>query len=253
MSLPLLNYNPNSQNHRVRSFEPITENRIYNIENNRSVNDIEETIAASYRQIFHEQQMIKASRQTVLESQLRSNQITVKEFIYGLATSSVFRQLNYDSNNNYRFVQLCVQRILGRETYSDREKMAWSVVLATKGLNGFINDLVNSQEYQDNFGDHTVPYQRRRILPQRIQGELPFERMARYGTTYRDQLPKPNLKALERYGNIQMMSPTRWSWQNPPYPLPAQIFGKALAYTGGTLITLFIITVFLTCIGLVNI
>jgi phycobilisome rod-core linker protein len=42
------------------------------------------------------------------------------------------------------------------------------------------------------FGENIVPYQRRRILPQREQGELPFERMPRYGTDYRDQLPPPS-------------------------------------------------------------
>jgi phycobilisome rod-core linker protein len=116
----------------------------------------------------------------------------VREFMRGLATSDMFRRLNYEVNNNYRFVELCVQRLLGRKVYSDREKLAWSIVLATKGLNGFIDDLLNSAEYANHFGEDTVPYQQRRVLPQRTQGELPFERMARYGTDYRDQLPQPS-------------------------------------------------------------
>ena len=154
---------------------------------------MDEVITATYRQIFHEQQMLRNHQMPFLESQLRSGQLTVKEFVRGLLLSDSFRRLNYDANNNYRFVELCVQRILGRKVYNDREKLAWSIVIATKGLNGFINDLLNSDEYLDNFGDNTVPYQRRRVLPQHAQGELPFERMARYGTDYRDKLPKPNL------------------------------------------------------------
>lgn len=55
----------------------------------------------------------------------------------------------------------------------------------------FIDTLMNTEEYLDQFGDYTVPYQRRRILPQRTQGELPFARMSRYGSDYRNQLPKP--------------------------------------------------------------
>jgi phycobilisome rod-core linker protein len=50
--------------------------------------------------------------------------------------------------------------------------------------------LLSSDEYIDNFGDGTVPYQRRRILPQRSQGELPFARMARYDQYYLSKLPK---------------------------------------------------------------
>jgi phycobilisome rod-core linker protein len=196
MTIPLLEYSPSSQNQRVAALNvPGDEHpRHYSTENLPSASDMDTLIAAAYRQVFNEQQMTVSSRQIGLESQLRSHQITVKEFIRGLATSEVFRSRNYDTNNNYRFVQMCVQRLLGREVYGDREKLAWSIVLATKGLNGFIDDLLNTEEYQTQFGNHTVPYQRRRILPQHAQGDLPFARMARYGTDYRNQLPKPSFR-----------------------------------------------------------
>ena len=61
------------------------------------------------------------------ESQLRFNQITIKDFIKGLLLSDSFRALNYNYNNNYRFVEMCVQRILGRDIYNQREKLAYAV------------------------------------------------------------------------------------------------------------------------------
>jgi phycobilisome rod-core linker protein len=194
MSIPLLEYAPLSQNHRVEGFEvPGDEQpRIYTTDNLLAASDMDMLIMASYRQVFNEQQMLSRNRQRFLESQLRAGQITVKDFIRGLAISDSFRRLTYESNNNYRFVEICIQRLLGRNVYSDREKLAWSIVLATKGLQGFIDDLLNSEEYLSSFGDNTVPYQRRRILPQRTQGELPFARMARYGEDYRDKLPRPS-------------------------------------------------------------
>ena len=151
---------------------------------------------AAYRQIFNEQQTLDSYRQRFLESQLRAGQITVRDFIRGLVMSDSFRRLTYDSNNNYRFAEICIQRLLGRNVYSDREKLAWSIVLATKGLLGFIDDLLNTEEYLTNFGYDTVPYQRRRILPQHAQGELPFARMARYGVEYRNKLPYPSRPIL---------------------------------------------------------
>ncbi|BAY32745.1 phycobilisome linker polypeptide CpcG2 [Nostoc carneum NIES-2107] len=192
MSIPLLEYAPSSQNQRVVSFEiPGDEQpRIYTTENLPSPTEMDVLISAAYRQIFHEQQMLSSNRQVALESQLRTGMITVREFIRGLVLSDSFRRLNYDVNNNYRFVEICVQRVLGRRIYSDREKFAWSTVLATKGIVALITELLNSEEYLNNFGDDTVPYQRRRILPQRSRGELPFERMARYDTDYRDKLPR---------------------------------------------------------------
>ncbi len=191
MTIPLLDYSPSSQNQRVVGFEVPGDEQpwVYCADRASTIADIEELINAAYRQIFNEQQMIQSNRQLALESQLRSGQISVKQFIRGLVTSPVFRSRYYDTNSNYRFVQLCVQRLLGREIYSDREKLAWSIVLATKGLYGFVDQLLQTDEYQANFGDQTVPYQRRRILPQRSRGELPFARMARYDQYYRDQQP----------------------------------------------------------------
>lgn len=193
MPIPLLEYAPLSQNHRVAGFEiPGDEQpRIYTTENLLAASDMDMLIMAAYRQIFNEQQMLDSYRQRFLESQLRAGQITARDFIRGLVMSDSFRRLIYDSNNNYRFVEICVQRLLGRNVYSDREKLAWSTVLATKGLQGLIDALINTEEYLSNFGYDTVPYQRRRILPQHAQGELPFARMARYGEDYRNKLPLP--------------------------------------------------------------
>jgi phycobilisome rod-core linker protein len=198
MSIPLLEYTPLSQNHRVEGFEvPGDEQpRIYTTDNLLSAADLDSLIMAAYRQIYNEQQMLSSNRQRSLESQLRAGQITVKDFIQGLVISDSFRRLTYDSNNNYRFVEICVQRVLGRNVYSDREKIAWSAVIMTKGVKGFIDELLNSEEYLSNFGDNTVPYQRRRILPQRAQGEVTFAHMARYGTDYRNKLPKPSLRGV---------------------------------------------------------
>lgn len=241
MSLPLLEYAPLSQNNRVQGFEiPGDEYpRIYTTENLLSRSDMDVLISAAYRQIFNEQRMIASNRQRILESQLRMGQITVKDFIRGLALSDSFRRLTYDSNNNYRFAQLCIQRILGREVYSDREKIAWSIVLATKGLQGFINDLLDSEEYLSNFGENTVPYQRRRILPQRTQGELPFARMARYDEYYLAQLPKPrSIKGAAR------LDYTIWKWQkNPPKSL-GQV-GAAIIFGGVALIAYMILATLL--------
>lgn len=192
MTLPLLTYPLSSQNQRVNGFEVFGDEqpRIYDLENLPKGTEIDELIWACYRQLFNEQQIISYHRQIPLESQLRSYQITVKDFIRGLALSDSFRRLNYDTNNNYRFVEMCIQRLLGRQVYNNRETLAWSIILATKGLKGFIDALLRSDEYLDNFGELKVPYQRRRILPQRDKGDLPFARMGRYDSYYLSQLPE---------------------------------------------------------------
>ncbi len=182
MTLPLLAYAPSSQNQRVEGYEVPGDEQsgIFTLGQNHATEDVDALITAAYRQIFHEQQMLKSNRQVLLESQLRGDLISVKDFVRGLATSDAFRTWNYEVNNNYRFAELCVQRLLGRNVYDDKETLAWSIVLATKGVEGLVDALMNSEEYAMNFGDAMVPYQRRRVLPQRAEGELPFERSPRY-------------------------------------------------------------------------
>jgi len=222
MSLPLLAYPTRTQNQRVNGFEvPGDEQpRIFSADNlvSSSGLEIEGLIRAAYRQIYNEQQMLVHNRERLLESQLRMNQITVRDFIRGLLLSDSFRRLTFDSNNNYRFAEICIQRVLGRQVYNEREKMAWSILLATKGIQGFVDALLNSEEYLNNFGDSIVPYQRRRILPQRRQGEVTFEHMARYGTDYRDRLPKAGVMPIAKgSSNLNYL---RWDWQkNPPAAL----------------------------------
>ena len=190
MTLPLLSYPTSSQNQRVSGFEvPGDEQpRIFSTAVLPDSQEVETLIQAAYRRIFNEQQLLASHRARFLESQLRSSQISVREFIRGLLLSESFRRLNYECSNNYRFVDMCVQRVLGRQVYDKRETLAWSIVLATEGIQGFVDALLNSDEYMDNFGEDTVPYQRRRILPQQSMGEIPFERMPRYGSDHLEQL-----------------------------------------------------------------
>ena len=194
MAIPLLEYAPKSQNVRVASYEVGGDEqaKIYNTENLLSPSDMGELIEAAYRQIFFH--AFKWDREPLLESQLRNGQITVRDFIRGLLLSKTFKNSFYDKNSNYRFVEQCVQRVLGRDVYSEREKIAWSIVVATKGIKGFIDELLNSDEYLENFGYDTVPYQRRRVLPSREGGELPFNiKSPRYDGYYRAQLGFPQI------------------------------------------------------------
>jgi phycobilisome rod-core linker protein len=190
MSIPRLNYAPRSQNQRVKGFDLSGEEQQspFKAEALTSMLEKEVLIRAAYRQIFNEQQMLMANRLPVLESQLKNNQITVQDFIRGLLLSDTFMLRNVNVNNNYRIVEMCIQRVLGREVYSEQEKIAWSIVIATKGMQGFVDELLNSEEYLENFGLSIVPFQRRRVLPQQAEGALPIARMPRYDAQHRDRL-----------------------------------------------------------------
>jgi len=194
VAIPLLNYSPSSQNQRVTGYEvPSDEQpRIFSADNALSSSELGYLIEAAYRQIFFH--AFVSDREPFLESQLRNGQITVRDFIRGLLLSNTYRRSFFDLNSNYRFVEQTVQRVLGRDVYSQREKIAWSIVVGTKGLTGFVDTLLSSEEYLSAFGDNTVPYQRRRILPSQAVGELPFNiKSPRYDEYYRGKFGFPQI------------------------------------------------------------
>lgn len=184
MSIPLLAYKPSSQNQRVAGYEVPNEDTpyIYRIEDCVDETDIQDLIWAVYRQVFSEHEILKQFRQPALESQVKNRAITVRDFVRGLAKTEAFYRLVVETNSNYRVVELCLKRILGRSPYNKDEEIAWSITIATKGIGGFIDALVDSEEYQSNFGDNTVPYQRRRYK------DRPFNLVTpRYADYWRDK------------------------------------------------------------------
>ena len=247
MTLPLLESPNTSRNYRVKSFEFQGDDspRVFTTDVLTKSNDFDALIQAAYRQIFNEQHFTASSRLAALESQLRNGQISVREFIRGLLVSTHFRTRYYDTNNNYRFVQICFQRILGRDVESDREKMAWSIVLATKGIEGFASDLLSSDEYLSNFGDYTVPFQRRRTIPQRSTGEVTFAHMARYDANH--------LAQLQSLGNDFSRQPGFVSLNGGLPPEGARKVGAVITYALATVLTVTSVAVFLSWIGLIKI
>lgn len=243
MTIPLLAYAPSSQNQRVAGYEIPGDEQpmIYTATNLPSGEELDQVIWAAYRQVYNEQQLLSSNRQRLSESQLRFGQITVRDFIRGLLLSESFRRRNYEPSNNYRFARMCVQRILGRDVYSNREEISWSIVIATKGLEGFIDTLLNSDEYLDNFGYDTVPYQRRRILPQRTQGDLPFARMTRYGEDHLAQL-----KAMGYFSGKGLSL-------KPYYPPKSVLLAaKVLTFAGAGILGLSTIAVALAAWGIIS-
>ena len=172
-----------SMNARVANFMPATEESPR--QGSGDSDAIEAQIEQAYRQIFFH--AFKADRDLALESQLRSGKITVREFVRGLLLSDKFRNDFYRCNSNYRVVEQLVGRVLGRPVHGERERIAWSIVIAEKGLPGLVDALLESPEYLNAFGVDQVPYQRSRTLAGKAVGELPFNQQApRYDAYWRD-------------------------------------------------------------------
>jgi phycobilisome rod-core linker protein len=187
MALPLLKVAPVTQNARVKSF-PVGGDespRLSPLDLGKSTAASDALIAQAYRQIYFH--AFKVDRDPALESQLRSGQITVRDFIRGLLLSQKFRNDFYRCNSNYRMVDQIVGRVLGRSVHGDRERIALSILLAQQGLTGLVDHLLNSREYLEAFGLDQVPHQRSRVLPGQARGVRPFNQQApRYDAYWRE-------------------------------------------------------------------
>ena len=161
VAIPLLEYAPITQNSlrtgvpnlRVGSDEGSS---AYSLEIANDRDNLDTVIESAYRQIFFH--AFKTDRDVNLESQLKDGQITVRDFIRGLTLSETFQRTFYGFNSNYKVVRHLCERILGRKVNGKGEELSWSIVIATKGLQGLVDVLLDSQEYLDAFGYDTVPY-----------------------------------------------------------------------------------------------
>ena len=105
----------------------------------------------------------------------------MRDFIRELAKSERFYSTVVAVNNNYRLVQVCLKRFLGRDSYNKDEEIAWSIKIATLGFGGFVDALLDSDEYIEAFGEYTVPYQRKRMEARPFNLVTP-----RYGEDFRE-------------------------------------------------------------------
>ena len=238
MAIPLLGYPLNTQNGRVSNLagdNSTIKPQTYASSaagHDSARTEMDSLIEQAYRQVFFH--AMRSDREPFLESQLRSGNITVRDFIRGLLLSERFQQGYYQCSSNYRMVDQVVGRVLGRPVHGDAERRAWSIVIGEKGFTAFVDTLLDSTEYMHCFGYDLVPQQRSRVLPGRALGETPiYQQFPRYGADWRnslqDRAPSPNRMDL-LVAPPMRTSPVWVNGQPPAWALKAWL---TLAAIGG--------------------
>ncbi|MEL6764601.1 MAG: phycobilisome rod-core linker polypeptide, partial [Cyanobacteria bacterium J06607_6] len=116
-------------------------------------------IRAAYRQVFG-RDVYDGQRLKTAEIRLENGDITVREFIRALAKSEVFRKMYWSSLYVMKAVEYIHRRLLGRPTYGRNETNKYFDICAKKGFYALVDALINSPEYDQSFGEDTVPYER---------------------------------------------------------------------------------------------
>ena len=122
--------------------------------------DADLVIRAAYRQVFGNAHLMANERSPEAESQLRSGDITVMEFVRQLAKSERYQTLFFDRCTNLRAIELNFKHLLGRAPDSNTELSHHIQLLADGGLEAEIDSYLDSDEYFQNFGTNIVPYYR---------------------------------------------------------------------------------------------
>nr|YP_010850638.1 Phycobilisome linker polypeptide [Lophurella hookeriana]WGH13298.1 Phycobilisome linker polypeptide [Lophurella hookeriana] len=136
-------------------------NQRFVIKSSLSTDEKKVVISACYRQVF-ERDISKAYnlKFTDLESQVKIGKLSIKEFIRCLGKSSIYKQQFNQPFVNSRVIELSSRHFLGRGLSSIEEFQKYFAILSNSGINSLIDNLINSQEYADYFGEETVPYLR---------------------------------------------------------------------------------------------
>lgn len=170
---------------------------------NWSPEDAENVIRAVYRQVLGNDYVMASERLISAESLLKNGSISVREFVRYVAKSALYKSKFLYSNFQTRVIELNYKHLLGRAPYDESEVIYHLDLYETQGFDAEIDSYIDSQEYQDNFGDNIVPYYRG-FDTQRSQKTVGFNRMFRlyrgYANSDRAQLEGKNSRLARELG-----------------------------------------------------
>ena len=167
-----------SQAARLLGISPFTESSRVELRPQIEEGDVEAVVAAAYRQVFGNEHIMETERLASAESLLRQRAITVRGFIRALAYSELYRTKFFYSTPQDRFIELNYKHLLGRAPYDASEIADHVNLFHQQGYESEIDSYLDSQEYQDSFGEAIVPYYRG-FESQRSQKVVGFSRMFR--------------------------------------------------------------------------
>jgi phycobilisome core-membrane linker protein len=159
-------------------------------------------ILAAYRQVFG-RLPYEGQRLSVPEIKLENGEITVREFIKLLAKSEDFRKIYWTPLYVVKAIEYIHRRLLGRPTYGRQEMNKYFDICAKKGFYALIDAIIDSSEYNQAFGEDTVPYERY-LTPQGLQS-----RTTRPGSLKEEIGQRVDVEVTPRFVELGQVSATR--------------------------------------------
>ena len=94
------------------------------------------------------------------EARLENGDICLRDFVRAVARSDAFRRRYWSGLYIVKAIEVIHRRLLGRPTFGRWEIDALFDTAARKGFYGVVDALIDSREYNESFGEDTVPFER---------------------------------------------------------------------------------------------
>jgi phycocyanin-associated rod linker protein len=130
------------------------------LRSNCTAEDAKAVINAVYRQVLGNDYLMASERLVALESLLCNGQLTVREFVRGVAKSELYKAKFLYPHFQTRVIELNLKHLLGRAPYDESEVVEHLDRYQNEGFESDIDSYLDSAEYETNFGDSIVPYYR---------------------------------------------------------------------------------------------
>ncbi len=130
---------------------------------NFTEDDLQTVIRAVYKQVLGNAHLLEGDRLDEAESMLRNGDITVKEFVRKVGQSALYQSQFFDTSSQYRFIELNCKHFLGRAPQDQVEIARHVLIYNESGYGADIDSYIDSDEYNDSFGDNIVPYPRNTV------------------------------------------------------------------------------------------
>lgn len=121
--------------------------------------DLSDVIAAVYNQVLGNAYLMESERAELAAHESTFRQTgNVRDFISAIAKSDTYSSRFFDPVSQYRFIELAFKHLLARAPSSKNEYATAMNMYHSKGYAACIDWFVQSDEYNENFGDFIVPY-----------------------------------------------------------------------------------------------
>jgi phycocyanin-associated rod linker protein len=209
------------------------------LRSNWSPEDAQAVIRAVYRQVLGNDYLMASERLVSLESLLNNGQLSVREFVRGVAKSELYKTKFLYPHFQTRVIELNFKHLLGRAPYDESEVIEHLDRYQNQGFEADIDSYIDSAEYDASFGDSIVPYYRG-FSTQTGQKTVGFTRIFKlyrgYANSDRSQIGGSNTRLateLARNAAAPVVAPSSSSsggWSYLPSKqgtTPTRVFGRS--------------------------